>query len=121
MERQELYRRIDRRVDNMLEQGLVAEVENLIARGYSFNLPSMSGIGYRQIGMYLEGKLALAEAVQQIKFETHRFVRHQYNWFRLKDARINWYNVTDESDAAIIDSIAIFLRSPGNKPGGAIQ
>ncbi|GAG60694.1 unnamed protein product, partial [marine sediment metagenome] len=76
-DRAELYRRLDLRVDEMIKQGLVAEVEKLMNMGYDFNMPAMSGIGYRQIGMFLNGELTLATAIQQIKFETHRFVRHQ--------------------------------------------
>jgi len=90
-DRADLYRRIDARVDNMIEKGLVEEVKGLVARGYGFNLPSMSGLGYKQIGLYLQGKTDLPTAIQQIKFDTHSFARHQYNWFRLKDKRINWF------------------------------
>ena len=113
MDRGELYRRIDRRVDEMVEQGLVAEVTRLVARGYDFTLPAMSGIGYREIGMYLRHELTLEEAVQKIKFETHRFVRHQYNWFRLKDDKIGWYDVDSSESAAIADSVSEFIRCGG--------
>jgi tRNA dimethylallyltransferase len=75
----------------MLEQGLVAEVQHLAQAGYGWELPAMSGLGYRQIGQYLRGELSLAEAVALIKKETRRFVRQQYNWFRLDDARIAWF------------------------------
>lgn len=92
-DRDELYRRIDTRVDRMIEQGLVEEVEKLVNMGYGLNLPSMSGIGYRQIGMYLEGNITLETAIQQIKFESHRFVRQQYNWFSPKDDRIRWFDL----------------------------
>jgi tRNA dimethylallyltransferase len=60
----------------------VDEVAGLHARGYPFDLPSMSGIGYRQIGEYLTGKATLEQAVQRIKWDTHAFARHQGNWFR---------------------------------------
>lgn len=108
MEREELYRRIDERVDDMVNRGLVAEVEKLVGMGYDFSLPAMSGIGYREIGMYLRDAMTLDEAVQRIKHETHRFVRHQYNWFRLKDDRIKWYDVSRETDAEIIKTVAEF-------------
>jgi tRNA dimethylallyltransferase len=98
-DRAELYRRIDLRVDEMIGLGLVDEVKGLVAKGYNFSLPAMSGIGYKQIGMYLRGELTLAAAIQQIKFETHRFVRHQYNWFRRKDDRIRWFDIEKESDS----------------------
>lgn len=93
-ERGELYRRIDARVDRMIEAGLVEEVKKLMEAGYAMDLPSMSGIGYRQIGMYLNGSLNLEAAVYQIKTETHRLVRRQYNWFKLGDKRINWFDIT---------------------------
>ncbi|MDP6501241.1 MAG: tRNA (adenosine(37)-N6)-dimethylallyltransferase MiaA [Dehalococcoidales bacterium] len=93
-ERPELYRRIDSRVDSMIEQGLVEEVRKLADLGFSRDLPALSGIGYKQIGAFLEGGLTLAEAIQQIKTETHRLVRRQYNWFRLTDDRINWFDIT---------------------------
>ncbi|MBA7661898.1 tRNA dimethylallyltransferase [subsurface metagenome] len=109
-DRAELYRRIDSRVDEMLAQGLVAEVEKLVSRGYDFNLPAMSGIGYKQIGMFLRGELTLAVAVQQIKFETHRFVRHQYAWFQLKDDRIQWFDIHRQLDSEINSLVAGLIR-----------
>jgi tRNA dimethylallyltransferase len=91
MPRDQLYRRIDERVDQMMRDGLLAEVEQLAAAGYGWELPAMSGLGYRQIGQYLRGEVSLEEAVALIKKETRRFVRQQYNWFRLDDARIQWF------------------------------
>jgi tRNA dimethylallyltransferase len=110
-DRAELYRRIDLRVDEMIEQGLVAEVEKLVKMGYDFNLPAMSGIGYKQIGLFIKGELTLAAAIQQIKFETHRFVRHQYAWFRLKDDRIHWFDIKSQVDAEIKSTLTGFLKS----------
>lgn len=109
-DRAELYRRIDRRIDQMMERGLVKEVENLVQMGYDFNLPALSGIGYKQIGMHLRGELTLAEAVQQMKYETHRFVRHQYTWFRLSDNRIHWFNIQEATEEQIAESVTSFLN-----------
>jgi len=109
-DRAELYRRIDLRVDEMIEQGLVAEVEKLVSMSYHSNMPSMSGIGYKQIGMFLKGELSLAAAIQQIKFETHRFVRHQYAWFQLKDDRIHWFDIQKDVGPEIIKLITKFLE-----------
>jgi len=109
-DRAELYRRIDLRVGEMIKQGLVAEVENLMNMGYDFNMPAMSGIGYKQIGMFLNGELTLAAAIQQIKFETHRFVRHQYNLFRLKDERIHWFNIQSRVDSEITRLLVSFIK-----------
>ena len=108
-DRAEVYRRIDQRVDEMVEQGLVAEVEKLVKMGYDFNLPSMSSIGYRQIGLFLTNELTLAAAVQQIKFETHRFVRHQYAWFQLKDKRIRWFDTQNQAGSEIERAVAEFV------------
>ena len=109
-DRKELYRRIDLRVDEMIKRGLVAEVEKLVNMGYDFSLPAMSGIGYKQIGMFLKGGLTLPAAIQQIKFETHRFVRHQYAWFRLKDDRIKWFDIQGQPDSEITALLARFIR-----------
>jgi tRNA dimethylallyltransferase len=104
-----LYQRIDSRVDSMIEKGLVAEVEGLVARGYSFDLPSMSGLGYKQIGKFLRGEIDLPAAVRQIKFDTHGFARHQYNWFRLKDKRINWFELGKNTNQAVHRFIEEFV------------
>jgi len=109
-DRGELYRRIDLRVDEMIKQGLVAEVEKLVNMGYDCKLPAMSGIGYKQIGMFLKGELTLPAAIQQIKFETHRVVRHQYAWFRLKDDRIRWFDIQSRLDSEIITLLTRFIR-----------
>lgn len=89
--RPELYARIDARIDRMMADGLVAEVERLAAKGYGWELPSMSGLGYRQIGEYLRGQASLDAAVANIKRATRDFVRRQYAWFRLRDEGIHWY------------------------------
>jgi tRNA dimethylallyltransferase len=109
-ERSELYRRVDRRVDEMIEQGLVAEVENLLKLGFGLSLPAMSGIGYRQIGQFLKGELTLEAATQKIKTETHRFIRHQYAWFRLTDKKIHWFDVGRGEESAIERTLADFLK-----------
>jgi len=96
MPRAQLYSRIDERVDCMLDAGLVDEVRALLDRGYSENLPGMSGLGYRQIAEYLQGACTLDEAVALIKRQTRRFVRQQYNWFRLDDSRIHWLDASDD-------------------------
>ena len=108
-DRTELYRRIDLRVDEMIERGLVDEVQRLVQMGYGFNLAAMSGIGYRQIGMFIRGELTLPVAIQQIKFETHRFVRHQHNWFRLRDSRIRWFDIQSDLDSEITSLLADFV------------
>lgn len=111
LERAELYHRVDLRVDRMLAEGLVAEVANLLQMGYNAELPAMSGIGYRQIIRHLKGELTLDDAVQQIKFETHRYIRQQYAWFRLKDERIHWFNLDNSVEKEINIQINDFLQT----------
>jgi tRNA dimethylallyltransferase len=95
----------------MISRGLVEEVNNIVAKGYGLELPSMSGIGYRQIGYYIKGKITLEEAVQQVKNESHRLVRQQYNWFSLKNDKINWFDVDKEPYSAIKALITKFLKA----------
>jgi len=94
-ERGELYRRIDRRVDRMIQEGLVEETDQLLKKGYSPRLPSMSGIGYKEMVQYLQDKMTLPEATDKIKYETHRLARRQYAWFRLSDKRISWFGADE--------------------------
>jgi len=97
-ERKLLYQRIDNRIDMMIKEGFIQEVENLIKRGYHFDLPAMSAIGYKEIGLYLSEKNDLDESVRLIKKRTHQFVRRQANWFKKDDPRIMWFDleVTNE-------------------------
>ncbi len=114
-DREELYRRIDLRVDEMIGQGLVGEVKMLVKMGYDLNLPAMSGIGYKQIGMFLKGELTLVAAIEQIKFETHRVARHQYTWFQLKDDRIKWFDIQKANRySEITTSVAKFIAGASN-------
>ena len=97
-ERESLYERIDARVDQMMVDGLLAEMENLRDKGYGRSLPAMSGLGYRQLWAYLDGEMSLDEAVERIKFETHRFARQQATWFRRDDPMIKWFDFDMEGD-----------------------
>ena len=94
--REELYRRIDVRIERMMDSGWADEVKALLDRGYSPELPSMSSLGYRELAEHLSGELPLDEAVARIKGRTHRFARQQYSWFRHNDERIRWYQATPE-------------------------
>lgn len=81
-ERSRLYERIDRRVDEMLEAGLVEEVKGLKARGYTKDMVSMQGLGYKEILSYLEGEMGLDEAVYTLKRDTRHFAKRQLTWFK---------------------------------------
>jgi tRNA dimethylallyltransferase len=89
MERDALYARADARIDTMRAAGLVAEAEALLARGYSWELPAMSSLGYREVGAYLRGEIPLDEAFTRFKQATHGYIRRQLTWFR-RDERIIW-------------------------------
>ncbi len=115
MRRDDLYRRIDSRVDDMIKQGLVEEVKDLVAKGYDLALSSMSGIGYKQIGMFLRGRLDLSTAIQQMKYETHRFARHQYAWFHLNDARIHWLDMSGNVQKETSNLVETFITGVKNK------
>jgi tRNA dimethylallyltransferase len=114
-QRDDLYHRIDSRIEEMVKQGLVDEVKDLMARGYSSDLPSMSGIGYRQIGMFLRAELDLPTAIQKMKYETHRFARHQYAWFHTDDVRINWSDMRNDVQKEVTNLAKAFLASRQDK------
>lgn len=77
-----LYARIDRRVEAMMRAGLLEEVRGLVQQGYSWELPAMSGLGYREFRPFLAGELTLEQAVERLKFDTHAFARRQAAWFK---------------------------------------
>ncbi|MFA5054832.1 MAG: tRNA (adenosine(37)-N6)-dimethylallyltransferase MiaA [Dehalococcoidia bacterium] len=108
--REDLYRRIDARVDEMIQRGLVDEIRGLLDSGYSPELPAMSGLGYKQIVAYLKGETTINEAIQRIKYETHRFARSQYAWFRPKDANIHWFDIRNQPLEPIRRLITSSLR-----------
>ena len=110
LHRATLYSRIDSRVDTMIEQGFVDEVRALLERGYGLDMPSMSSIGYSEIGAHLKGRGTLDESTEEMKRRTRKLVRQQYNWFRPEDDRINWFQGTaagfDEASNWASDELA---------------
>jgi len=90
-ERSRLYERIDRRVDRMLEEGLVEEVKALKARGYHRGMVSMQGLGYKEILAYLDGEMTLEEAVYILKRDTRHFAKRQLTWFK-RERDVIWLN-----------------------------
>lgn len=101
LEREELYHRINLRVDQMLANGLVDEVVGLREKGYGLQHNSMQALGYKQVLYYLDGFLSKSEMVNEIKRETRRYAKRQYTWFK-KDSRIQWINVNDCSDKSTL-------------------
>jgi tRNA dimethylallyltransferase len=94
--REELYQRIDQRIELMLADGLVEEVAGLLEAGYAPDLPTMSAIGYGEIIQYLQDEISLEEAITLIKRNTRVFVRRQANWFKPTDPRIQWFDADDD-------------------------
>lgn len=92
VEREALYARIDKRVDSMITAGLIDEVAELMRRGVGFDMPSMQGLGYKEIVGFLRGDYSQEEAVDLLKGNTRRFAKRQYTWFRA-DSRIKWIDV----------------------------
>lgn len=109
MERQRLYDRINARVDNMLEDGLIEEVKSLQVMGCSPESPAMQSLGYRQIIAYLNGQHSLEEAVELIKRDTRHFAKRQLTWFR-RDPRIHWFDMDSYIEYQdLLDEIVILV------------
>jgi len=94
--REELYARVDARIESMFEAGFLDEVKNLLAKGYSPELPTMSAIGYRECVRVIKGELNEEQAKVEIRRATRIFVRRQGNWFKESDPQIKWFRVHDE-------------------------
>lgn len=115
--RAELYKRIDARIDQQIKNGLVEETKKLVKQKYDWSLPSMSGIGYKQIGFYLSrlggdlrGEAALDEAIAILKRDTRRYAKRQMTWFK-RDKKINWLKKSDFKLTAGL--VKKFLAKPG--------
>ena len=96
--REELYHRIDRRAEEMIQAGWIEEVRGLLRNGVTLAHPSMGSVGYRELVAFLAGEAALEDAIRNIKTSTHRFARHQYAWFRLSDPRIHWLQTDADAE-----------------------
>lgn len=109
--REELYKRVDQRVDQMLADGLVDEVRALLKAGYSSDLPNLSAIGYDEIIRHLQGEISHKEAVALIKRNTRIFIRRQANWFKPDDPRITWVEASDR----LVDQMEEVIRRQLNE------
>lgn len=105
MNREKLYERINMRVDIMLQNGLIEEVKKLNEMGYSAEMQSMKGIGYKEILYYLDNKISLDEAIYSIKKGSRNYAKRQLTWFR-KDKRVIWIDKDKfNEDNEIVDKI----------------
>jgi tRNA dimethylallyltransferase len=93
-EREVLYDRINRRIDIMLEKGLLGEVKHLKEKGFTKDMVSMQGLGYKEILSYLEGEISLEEAVYILKRDTRHFAKRQITWFK-RESDVTWLNLPE--------------------------
>ncbi len=105
--REELYRRVDERIEAMFDCGLVDEVKTLLARGYGPQNPSLSAIGYREVVQYLQGEINREEAEILMRRKTRMFIRRQANWFKKTDEQIHWYAMTPDPLEQILTDLRI--------------
>ena len=111
--REVLYERIDQRVDQMMEEGLVQEVRRLKDRGYDRSLVSMQGLGYKEILAYFDGELSLEEAVYILKRDTRHFAKRQLTWFK-RERDVLWLDQSKyDSRGAILADMIHILRQKG--------
>jgi len=109
--REELYKIIDERSDEMFTKGFVKEVENLTKKEYSKDLPAMSAIGYHEILRYLAGEITLEEAKVVMKRKTRLFVRRQSNWFNRDNPLIEWYTIPPDPKDSVIASVKSWMKN----------
>ncbi|HBF37453.1 MAG TPA: tRNA (adenosine(37)-N6)-dimethylallyltransferase MiaA, partial [Firmicutes bacterium] len=95
--REELYRRIEDRVDSMLNQGLVQEVQRLLKQGYSPKLKAMQSLGYQQMNQYLQNMISIEEAQIVMKQKTRNYAKRQLTWFR-KEPIDRWLNISGKNE-----------------------
>jgi tRNA dimethylallyltransferase len=115
--RQELYRRLDERTDAMFAASFLDEVRRLRAAGYGDTAPVRGGIGYKEVSLYLDGELTLAEAVERMKNANHRLVRRQHAWFRPSDGRIHWLDAAVDASRRAVEVVAAWLAEGGVREG----
>ena len=111
-DRQELYRRIDQRVDRMMEQGLLEEVKRLKERGCTSNMVSMKGLGYKELLDYLGGMDSLEEAVRIIKRDTRHFAKRQLTWFK-REKEVNWIELDGKTEQQVLEEIQMICKEKG--------
>ena len=108
MDRKALYRRIEERVDQMVERGLLQEVKALMAMGYGSELKPMQSLGYKEMVQFLSKRIGWDEAVRQIKRDTRHYAKRQWTWFKA-DPEIHWRDL-DTDRKQVLDEIISFLR-----------
>ncbi len=116
MDRDKLYERINKRVEELLAKGLLQEVRSLLNLGYNPNLISMQGLGYKELVSYIQGNISLVEATEILKRNTRRFAKRQLTWFK-RDQRLHWINVQEfDSPGSIAEKITHELAGVTERP-----
>ncbi len=111
-DRNAIYERINKRVDIMMSEGLEAEVRGLLEKGYSEDMQSMLGIGYKEMCDYISGRVTYDEAVDAIKRETRHYAKKQLTWFK-REREVEFIDIRDYPDKnAIADSLADMIGNP---------
>ena len=112
-DREILYERINKRVDIMMEEGLLSEVKRLIKKGYTKNLVSMQGLGYKEFFDYFDGTTSLEDTVDKIKKDTRHFAKRQLTWFR-REKEVIWINKKEyEQEEALLTSVLDKIEEKG--------
>lgn len=110
-EREHLYERINARVDQMIDEGLIAEVRALKDKGYTKNMVSMQGLGYKEILDYLDGECTLEEAIYRIKRDTRHFAKRQITWFK-REKNVIWIDkkACDYDEKKVLDTMLTYME-----------
>ncbi len=104
MNRETLYSRIERRVDEMIKAGLIEEVRRLTEAGVRSDMPSTQGLGYKEVDSYLRGEIEKDDAIALLKKNTRRFAKRQYTWFRA-DNRITWLSADGQTPSEVSETL----------------
>jgi tRNA dimethylallyltransferase len=113
MDRAKLYQRIEERIEQMLKEGLVEEVQSLYRAGYSADLVSMQGLGYKELLEWIEGKCSFEEAIYRLKRDTRHFAKRQLTWFR-REREVLWIDKDQYQDEhEILEEILTILKKRG--------
>ena len=111
-DRAELYRRIDLRVDAMLEKGLLDEVKRLKAMGLTKDMVSMQGLGYKELFAYLDGEMDYGEAVRILKRDTRHFAKRQLTWFK-RERQTDWLSLDGKTEEDALTELEAILFKRG--------
>ena len=109
MDREKLYERIELRIDLMMQEGLLDEVKGLLDKGYTPDLVSMQGIGYKEFIPYFNGECTLEEAVTQLKTNTRRFAKRQLTWFRRQIEGL-WVDMDQSDGEKVMENVLDYLK-----------